>query len=330
MNFARVSRLPSVLAATSLLLAGLLGTAVPTTSLAAVYDMGPDLALTMTPASSQVQSGGTAALTLTVSNSTTTIRECEPSPYPGKPDRCFNEIAGGPVSNVVLQVNLSNLIYQSATASGGFACSGSGTFATCSGGALPANGSAQVTIHALAPTLWVGGPTVTYYPSAVVNPSQTIDERSYTNNSASVSVTVLPPQPQPDLVVTSFNGPATVPAGGQATFTIGVANNGAAPATGVSVLLDGGNNGFNIVSSSGTGGFSFCLPAAERTSLHAICSSFGQGPMLAPGATVTITAVVQVTTVATTYTMSATIDPYNAVQESNETNNQLTRRLTIY
>src|SRR5947208_3288510 len=101
MTIGGVSRLPGVLAATSVLVASLFGTALP--AAAAIDSFGPDLALSMTSSASQVPSGGALSFTLTVSNSTSTVRDCEPSPYPGKPDRCFNETAGGPVSNVVLQ-----------------------------------------------------------------------------------------------------------------------------------------------------------------------------------------------------------------------------------
>jgi uncharacterized repeat protein (TIGR01451 family) len=316
-----VFRLPGALIASGALVLGLFGSALP--AAAALDDLGPDLSLAMSSSATQVQSGGAIGFTLTVSNTTATVRDCEPSPYPGKPDRCFTYTAGGPVSGVVVQDTLpAGAVFQSASAGGGFVCSASGTTVTCSGGALPKSGSTQITINALAPTLQPGAPNASLTNAATVNPSQAIDERSYSNNSAAVQFTDVAPAAARDLVVTGFSGPASVPAGGQATYTISIANVGNATANNVAVLLDGGNSAFNVVSSSGTAGFTPCYSSPERFSLRAWCPGIGYGPSLAPGATATISVVVQVPASGGAWTMTATVDPLNSVAETNESNNQ--------
>ena len=47
--------------------------------------------------------------------------------------------------------------------------------------------------------------------SVEVNPSQSINERTYANNAASVQVTDIAPIATPDLVVTGFSGPTSAP-----------------------------------------------------------------------------------------------------------------------
>ena len=113
------------------------------------------------------------------------------------------------------------------------------------------------------------------------------------------------------------------------TYTITVANQGSANVPQVSVLLDGGNSAFNIASSNGTNGFAPCYSSPERFSLRAWCPGFGYG-QLAPGASATINVTVQLPASGGNYTMTATIDPYNSVHESNESNNQRSLALNMF
>ena len=60
-----------------------------------------------------------------------------------------------------------------------------------------------------------------------------------------------------------------------------------------------------------------------------LCPGFGYGS-LAPNASATINVTVQQPGDAGNHTMSATVDPYNRVQEQNEGNNQRTLSLNVY
>jgi hypothetical protein len=307
---------------------GVVGTATP--AAAYIDDTGPDLSVTVTSSPvSQVQSGGNLSYTLTVRNTTSTYRECIESPYPGKPPKCFTYTAGGPVSNVVVRDSLpAGASFQSASGNSGFVCSSWAGVVTCSGGALAANGTASIVVNATAPQLAPGSAAQLLTNLAEVNPSQAIAERTYANNAASVQVTALPPVAIADLVVTGLSGPASVQRGGQATFTMTVQNQGTATVSNVSTVLDGGNSGWEIAASSGTAGFTPCFSPPERFSLRAWCPGFGYGT-LAPGAIATINVTVQLPGVGGSYTMNATVDPYNYVAESNESNNQRTLAIVV-
>jgi CARDB/Domain of unknown function DUF11 len=283
----------------------------------------------VTTPSGSVPSGGQLTYALTITNTTSTWKECVESPIPGKPPRCVTQTAGWPVSNVALQDALpAGAVYQSASADSGFACNAVGTLVTCLGGALPASGSAHITLFAAAPTLQPGAAKQTLQNTATVNPNQAIDERTYANNSVSSWVTDIAPVARPDLVVTSLSGPSSAAAGSQVTYTINVANQGTAAASGVSILLDGGNSGFSVASSNGTAGFAPCYTSPERFSLRAWCPGFGYGT-LAVGASATINVVVQLPASGGAYTMTATADPYNSVAESNEANNSKSLALSF-
>jgi hypothetical protein len=287
----------------------------------------------MTTSASQVASGGSVTFNLTITNPTGRVQVCEIDDSGLKPRRiCYYEPVGAATSGVVLSDSLpAGATYQGATADSGFVCGASGTTVTCSGGHVAQDGVAHIAITAAMPALAPGGANQTLTNAATVNPSQTINERTYANNSASASVTdVAPPPLLPDLVVTGFSGPGSVPQGGTATFTVNVANIGQGTANGVAVLVDGGYNTWNITSSSGTSGFTPCYSSPERFSLRAWCPGFGNGPSLAPGATATMTINVQIPSTPGTFTMSATVDPYNSIAESNENNNQQTLVMQVY
>jgi hypothetical protein len=67
------------------------------------------------------------------------------------------------------------------------------------------------------------------------------------------------------------------------------------------------------------------VPVAAR----AWCPGFGYG-QLAPGASATINVTVQLPASGGNSTMTATIDPYNSVSESNESNNQRALALNMF
>jgi uncharacterized repeat protein (TIGR01451 family) len=323
-----VAQVRGIFLAAGLLVASLSASALP--AAAAIDDLGPDLSVSMvTTPSGSVQSGGPLTYALTITNTASTWKECIESPYPGKPPRCITQTAGRPVSNVAVRDTLpAGAVYQSAVTDSGFACSAAGGVVNCVGGSLPMSGSAHITLSALAPTLQPGAGNQILQNTATVNPNQTIDERSYANNTASSSVTDNAPIARPDLVVTGLSGPTGASAGGQATYTINVANQGTATATGVSILLDGGTSGFSIASSSGSAGFAPCYSSPERFSLRAWCPGFGYGT-LAAGASATISVVVQLPSYGGNYTMSATVDPYNSIVEANESNNVRSQALSV-
>jgi subtilase family serine protease len=196
---------------------------------------------------------------------------------------------------------------------------------------LPAVGTATITLNTTVASLTPGGANVTLANSAVVNPNQAIDERTYTNNSATVQATDIapppPPQPQllPDLTITSFTGGGTIARGGQVSYTATVANIGQATANQVQLVIAGGIEAYQILGAeSGTPGLTPCLPPSpEGYGTLSIVCAMPASLTLAPGQSATVTVVAQVLATAQTGTfqMHASADPFNVVPESNENNN---------
>jgi len=270
--------------------------------------------------------------TLTVNNLGTTHRVCEViDSWPKPKTVCTNEPIGTAASGVVVQQTLPpGFSYRYSVPDHGFTCSASGTAVTCSNGFIDWGDTARIDIYATAATLPAGSPNQTATTTATVNPSHAIPERDYNNNSSSLAITLVAPPPlRADLVVTSFTGPALVPAGGQATYTIGVANRGDASAN-AQTLVDGGLQAWELVGSSGTPGYTPCYTAPERYSLRAWCPGLGNGPTLAPGQSATFSVNVQVSAATGTFSMVAKIDPFNYVAEKDESNNTATLTTTVY
>jgi len=295
----------------------LLPLAAPPVASAAVP--GSTMTLSVAASPNPVASGGNLSYTLTLSDPQVLARICEVIESTPPKISCSLQLQPGPISSIVVTDTLpSNVSYNGVSASNGFICALSGNVVTCSQGSLPAYGSATITISVTAPNLTPGGSNATLSNAVFVTPG---------NESSSIQTTVNAPPPPPaaDLVVTSFTGSTSVPRGGQATYTVSVANVGAGVANGVNVKIDGGTSDFNVLSSSGSPGFGTappCYNAPEQFSLAAFCPGFGWGPSLAPGGTLTATIVVQVPTAYTgTWNISAVVDPYHNVVESNYNNN---------
>jgi len=316
------------LLAAGLLAGGVLGSAVPALAVSA-YAADLTVSVTSLPTSS-VGSGANMVYTLTINNLATTHRVCEIEDTVPPRSFCYNEPIGTAASGVVVQQALpAGFSYRYSVPDHGFSCSASGTMVTCGNGFIDWGTSARIDIYATAATLAPGSANQTATTTATVNPSQVIPERNFTNNSGSLALTVIAPPPlYPDLVVTSFTGPSSVPANGQATYTISVANQGQVSANAIT-LLDGGLQSWELVSSSGTPGFAPCLLAPERFSLRAWCPGLGNGPSLAPGQSGTFSVVAHVSTPGT-FTMVAKVDPLGAVAESNEANNSASLTTTVY
>ena len=317
------------LLAAGLLASAVLGTATPAGA-TSLYAADLTVDLTSLPSSS-VASGANMLYTLTIKNLATTHKVCEVIDSVPPRTVCTTEPIGTAASGVVVQQMLpAGFSYRYSVPDHGFSCSPSGTLVSCANGFIDWGDSARIDVYVTAPTLSAGGPNQTATSTATVNPSHAIPERDYTNNSGSLALTVIAPPPQyPDLVVTSFTGPAFIPANGQGTYTISVANQGEVSAN-VATLLDGGLQAWSVVSSSGTAGFTPCYTAPERFSLRAWCPGLGYGPVLAPGQSGTFSVVVQVSATTGTFTMVAKADGLNAVAESNEANNTASLTTTVY
>jgi Domain of unknown function DUF11 len=318
------------LLAAGLLASAVLGTASPA---AAISPYAADLTVSITSLpTSSVGSGANMIYTLTVKNLATTHQVCEViDSWPRPRTVCTTEPIGTAASGAVVQQTLPpGFAYRFSVPDHGFTCSASDTTVTCSNGYIDWGDTARIDIYATAATLPAGAANQSATTTATVNPSHAIPERDFNNNSGGLSLTVVAPPPlRADLVVTSFTGPAFVPAGGQATYTIGVANQGQASAN-VSTLLDGGLQAWEVVSSSGTPGFTPCYTSPERFSLRAWCPGLGNGPTLAPGQSATFSVVVRVSAAIGTFSMVAEVDHYNFVAESNESNNTASLTTTVY
>lgn len=280
---------------------------------------GSVVSLSVAASPNPVSSGGNFSYTITVSDPQVPTRECDVEDTIPPKVICSTQLQPAPISGIVVTDTLpSNVTYHGASASNGFVCAVSGNVVTCSQGSLAAYASATITLSLTAPNLTPGGSNATLTNAVSAMPG---------NESSSIQTTVNAPPPPPaaDLVLTGFTGSTSVPRGGFASYTVTIANVGPGTANGVNVKIDGGTSDFNVVSSSGSPGFGTapqCYNAVERFSLAAFCPGIGWGPSLAQGGTLTATIVVQVPTTYTgTWNISAVVDPYHNVVESNYNNN---------
>jgi|GEM_PF-4858836 len=178
----------------------------------------------------------------------------------------------------------------------------------CELGAIGVGASATITIEVQAPTVSMD---TTITNNAEVDPDNAIEESDETNNTAQESTLV---SSLPDLTVTKTDDPDPVASEGTLTYTLTVTNQGGAEASGVVVedLLPSEVSTVNSVTPS-QGSCSDTTPPDIRCELGAI----------GVGASATVTIEVQAPTVSvdTTITNNAEVDPDNAIEESDETNN---------
>ncbi len=176
----------------SLLAGATVASALP--AAAALDPTGPDLTMTLAESASQAASGGTLTYTLAIGNTPVYEVFCDYDRR-GKPLCTREQVAGGPVSGVLVQDSLpAGATLVSAAGDHGFSCFQFGGVVTCSNGALDTTDRASITVAITAPSLPPGGPNTTLTNLAIVNPQQTINERDYSNNSATISATDLAPR----------------------------------------------------------------------------------------------------------------------------------------
>ncbi len=138
--------------------------------------------------------------------------------------------------------------------------------------------------------------------------STTANETALGNNTAQASTTITPLLA--DLQITAASAPTAITLGEALTYTLNVSNTGLTGTTGVQAVLTLDPTTYDLASASGTGGFS----AVHTSGLVTFTGD------LAVNALETLTVVITPTATGA-YTGSASIDPANAVLESNETNN---------
>ena len=201
------SHLIRPLLAVGMLASAVFGTAAP--SATSLYAADLTVGVTSLPSSSLL-SGASMIYTLTINNLATTQRVCEViDPVPPK-TVCTYEPTGTAASGVRRSTDPASRLFVSlySVPDHGFSCSASGATVSCGGGFIDWGNSARIDVYVTAPTLPAGGANQTATTAATVNPSHAIPERNYTNNSGSLSLTVVAPPPlYPDLVVTSFHPP---------------------------------------------------------------------------------------------------------------------------
>ena len=164
---------------------------------AAVVPNGPDLTISIAgmafdqigPTDILWAPGETLTYTLTVRNTRQAVRLCEPAGDGTFKPICYTEFLGGNVSGVVVQDTLpGGIVFQSASGDSGFRCGlAAASSVSCSGGAIPEGGAAHISIVVIPPA---ASSVYTLTDTAVVDQAQTLDERSYANNSASLATTV--------------------------------------------------------------------------------------------------------------------------------------------
>jgi len=159
--------------------------------------------------------------------------------------------------------------------------------------ALAVNGTATLSFN------WTPAEPATYTLKVIVDPENLVDELNETNNEISISVSVKP-KPLPDLTVEFVDLPEEFVAGTEYEVKALVKNVGEAD-----------TEGFNVE-----------LKANE--------ASLGKVPVegLAAGSSTTVTFTWKPEE-AGDYTLKATVDPENLIQEKDETNNAATSVVTV-
>jgi uncharacterized repeat protein (TIGR01451 family) len=229
-----------------------------------------------------------------------------------------------------------------ASGTNGFTCGAPtpGNVMACSGGNLPPNSSATITVIVL-----VNTPCTNLSPfvnRAIVNPSNTIPENNTANNQA-VATTVVSDCPAATATVTSTatatasrtatitntpsitltplpdfsitkTGPSSVSQGQSITYVITVSETGSVPQGGV-VVQDNLPAQVTFVSASGSNGFN-CSEAAGVVG----CT----GGILIPGSSAQITIFGLVAGCASPLVNTAIVNPGNVIPESNFANNTAT------
>ena len=156
-------------------------------------------------------------------------------------------------------------------------CTTTPTTVVCTDGSLAAGARATVTVVAQVPPGFTGSSAAN---TATVESNGGTPDPDTTNNTATIAIPV--GLPQADLAVTKTGLPASVVAGGQVIYTIGVVNRGPSDATGV-VLTDPLPAGVSLIDASSTRG-----PCAAGPPVSCAIGTLGPGT----SETVTITAAV--------------------------------------
>ncbi len=186
-------------------------------------------------------------------------------------------------------------------------CSVSGQVVSCPIGAMAPRSVQSISISATAPSI---GAIST--DSAVIDPSNVVVESDESNNTSSAAIRVSAAYPD---LTTSISGPATTPRNGNPAFIVTVTNTGntTATTTGLTVDLAGFARIDSVVAPLGWS----CSVRKSPPGNYVDC--FG-GPV---DAATTIT--VQITAAGANSqgptTVTANVDPGNAVQELSEANN---------
>jgi uncharacterized repeat protein (TIGR01451 family) len=198
----------------------------------------------------------------------------------------------------------------------GFNCDFVGLTLTCTGGHIDAAGSAAFDIRTEAPTT-----AGTYMTTLTVDPGHSIAERVETNNIATASIAVQ----RPDLTIGISPAASTVEDGGTLTYVLNVANIGpSAEARDVTVQLTlpaGATATADRSRSDGT--CSFAAPVLTCRDMQLAAAHTSQS------ATRRITASVSMPRINGPVSLTAVVDPANAIAERNDTNNSASVTTTI-
>jgi hypothetical protein len=230
---------------------------------------------------------------------------------------------GSTATNVTLTDTLPpGATYLSVAADPGWTCFQSNGVVTCSGGTVPRDGVARITISMLS-----GSSPVSLTNIATVDPNNTIHERIETNNSASVTANVV----LPDLAITSFtqSNPSSA-VGAYNTYTIAVYNSGPYTPSNVQVFWDANwdnGTGNGTVASASSPDTSFECPVISTSNTVQLVGCVGG--VIAPGQTVHVTLTVLGSATPTVATANATVDPNNLIPEVNESNNHASLTTTF-
>jgi len=228
----------------------------------------------------------------------------------------YRIVVGNDATDPVVGVKVRDFLpagsrYIEATGTNQFLCTQIASFVDCTGGEIPAGGSATITVSAFAPDI-----PGSYTNQAIADPDNAIPEGNEFDNQASVTTVVQNAGNGPfyelTIAKTQLSPANPVARNAAVTYHITVGNNGSDPVIGVKVrdFLPAGSR---YVEATGTNQF-----LCTQLSSFVDCV----GGQIPSGGTATIALKVFAPDTPGPYTNQALVDPDNTIPEGDELNNQ--------
>lgn len=281
--------------------------------------MDPDLTVSISgPA--QVTAGAKLTYSVRVANTAYHTQSCQV--LRGGSVFCVPLTWGSDASNVAVRFTLpaGSTFDGTPTGGGGFTCTTLGGVATCTGGAVARDGFVILSVPAT-DTNTLGSSTAT----ATVDPANSISERNDSNNDHTHALLTLA---KPNLLAIETVSPSPFSTWQPVTFTINVQNQDAGP------VIDGTIHVFTNLAAgldswSIGGGFTCNAPSQYGQPLVIHCFGGNMPAFSSAQLRIEVKLFDQSTAHGTPFTMYGTLDPGNAIPETDEFDNNFTATTVV-